>query len=437
MSEKINKLMKIFQELNDLGLWPRSISPPDPQALERIYNLDVDLYNRKYKLSVPDDRDIEEIREEYSKESKKIRERKRVKRAQKERRKRQEWKKLKETQFTYLGKGVSAKLSSTDENTELIKKLELPSIENADKLCEFLEIEFDQLVWMVYHRKNNRFSNYIDFEIPKKSGGVRKISAPKPYLKRVQYIIKEKILDKIVLPDHVMGFKNKTSIFDNAREHLNAEILINVDIENFFQSIRYFRVRSMFIRFGYSGEIATVLSLLCTKQYQKTVKIGEIIHYVFSESRYLPQGAPTSPVISNIIALPMDRNIKERVEKLGYRYTRYADDISISTIKRDKKIKAVMSIVHRTMTMHGFSINNNKTKIRGKHERQEVTGLVINSGEVRIPRWWRRILRARINRFISTNEGDPLSLLASIAYLDTTHPELANKYLQQIIDKTS
>ncbi|MCY3414279.1 MAG: RNA-directed DNA polymerase [Candidatus Heimdallarchaeota archaeon] len=420
MSEKVPNLNTKFQKLLALGLWPKSLSPPDPQTLERIYKLDLDLYNRLYNLSVPDDGTLDHIKAEYHSQSRKKRQKKIV--ASQPR-----------GLFQFLGEGVSAMLNHEVTDDSLLKKLKLPVLNSPTEVATFLEIDEKKLVGIIYHRRSNNYAHYIDFTIPKKSGGVRHISAPKPYLKRLQYKIKEQILDQLKLPKHVYGFSKRKTIFTNAKLHVDGEKLVNVDIKNFFPSIHFYRVRHFFHTLGYSGQVATILALLTTKQGQKKVEVAGKTYYAFTKERFLPQGAPSSPMISTMIALPMDMRIIERLTPLGCIYSRYVDDITVSS-EESFNVRAVVSILHRTLRMHGFIPNPKKFKILGITERQEVTGLIINSGEAKIPRVWRRNLRAAVHNFVTKGEGNPIALLSSIAYLKKTHPKHAKKLLKMIQD---
>lgn len=435
MSDKIPQLMKKFQELNELGLWPKTISPPDPQALERIYKIDLDLFKRKTHLSVPDDVSIDQLREDYIKKSKIIRANKRENTSKNKSRRKKMWKNLKEISFQHLGTGVSALLDQREENTEQILDQKLPSIPTAKELEDLLEMDKDKIRYIIYHRRTNQFSNYVNFDIPKLQGGVREISAPKPYLKELQYIIKEKILDNIPLPEHVTGFREGMSILDNAKRHLGATVIINVDIKNFFHSINFYRIRKFFHTLGYSGEISTALALICTKQKEKSVVIKDKKIFVFSNQRSLPMGAPTSPTLANHITLPMDKQIMLRMEKIGFRYSRYADDITVSSVEEKPKVQAALSILNRSLPMHGFKLNESKTRVRGKHEQQEITGLIINSGTPKIPRMWRKKIRSMVHHYYEHGEGELTQILASLSYLATTHPKIANSYLNKIQSK--
>lgn len=431
MSDKIPNLNKKFQEIYNLGLWPKLISPPEPQVLERLHNLDVDLYKRKYGLSVPDEGGAEilqRVRENHHAESKKKKNKKIVKKDKKK------WEKTRRENFIHLGKGVSARLSDKQMDTKLLKLHSLPKIADAKQLSKFLSLEIPVIKSLSYHRITHTYSNYVEFSIPKKSGGMRYISSPKPYLKSLQYKIKEDILDRVKLPEHVFGFKKGISNYDNATCHLKAEIIINIDIKDFFPSINFYRVRGLFTYLGYSGEIATVLSLLTTKQDSKRVEIGEQTYHSFSNHRYLPQGSPTSPAISNLVSLPMDYQLIRRVEPLNFKYSRYADDMTFSSVKNPAKIKAILSIARQTLDYYGLMANPNKVKVLGKGNRQEITGLVLNSGTVTIPRKWRRILRARIHHFLTKKAGDPVSILSSIEYLSKTHPKLAKSLKKKVLN---
>ena len=116
----------------------------------------------------------------------------------------------------------------------------------------------------------------------------------------------------------------------NAKPHIGSEVVINVDIEEFFPTVTFPRIRGVFRSFGYPETVATILALLCSEAEVSTVQLDGQTYYVGRGDRFLPQGAPTSPAITNIICRGLDARLTRTAEELGFRYTRYADDITFS-----------------------------------------------------------------------------------------------------------
>lgn len=201
-------------------------------------------------------------------------------------------------------------------------------------------------------------SLYKEFRIPKKSGGFRKIEAPTNDLKVRQLWIKENIIDKVAISQYAKGFKRNTSIYDNALPHVNKELVINVDIKDFFPSITYREVFKLYIYLGYTKQVAHLLAKLCT-----------------NSENVLPQGAPTSPGISNIVLLKLDKRLSELAKKSNCCYTRYADDITFSGAK---SIKSLLPLICSIVEEEGYQINRKKIRLQYSNQRQEVTGLTVN-----------------------------------------------------------
>lgn len=213
---------------------------------------------------------------------------------------------------------------------------------------------------------------YRSFTLQKRSGGSRTISAPYPSLLECQRWIKTNILDGVFLPNCVTGFRHKYSIIDNARMHCGRNELLKIDLKDFFPSIGIRRVLFVFNRLGYPPNVAYALSKLCTLDNQ------------------LPQGAATSPTLSNIIARSMDSRIYKICKANRLRYTRYADDIAIS----GKQIApGIRRMFFEIIEDEGFTINPDKVRFLAEGDRKIITGLDISSGAPRVTRKYRRELK--------------------------------------------
>jgi RNA-directed DNA polymerase len=220
---------------------------------------------------------------------------------------------------------------------------------------------------------------YRTYKIPKRNGGLRRIDEPLPTLKLIQRWVLDEILSHVKISEHAYAFAENCSIVKNAKPHLGSKKILSLDIQNFFGTIDFPRVYSLFSRLGYNNVIATTLSHLVTFK------------------GVLPQGAPTSPAISNIVALKMDRRFYAYAEKFNLKYTRYADDITFSG---KFKTGTVISFVKKVVEEEGFKLNEAKTRAMGRHQAQEVTGIITNV-RLQVPRHLRRKLR-QIAYHIST-----------------------------------
>lgn len=241
------------------------------------------------------------------------------------------------------------------EYNERLQSNDVPIIYNLRHLRKILKIrKRDQDKYF-----GNERNEYHHFNILKKSGGLREIEAPSDILKSYQLWIKESILDKIKISEYAKGFKKACSILNNAEKHVGKELVINLDLKDFFPSIQYHQVYRIFAYLGYTKEVAHLLTQLCT-----------------NKNNVLPQGSPASPVISNIVSLKLDKRLSGLAASYECDYSRYADDITFSG---NKRIKKMLPLVKSIITEEGFEVNENKLRLQYSFQRQEVTGLVVNT----------------------------------------------------------
>ncbi len=212
---------------------------------------------------------------------------------------------------------------------------------------------------------------YTVFTVPKKSGGVREIVAPISRIKHIQRKLATLLLEIYPEKNCVYGFHKGKNIKLNAEKHVNKRIIINIDLNDFFPSINFGRVLGLFksAPFAFNDEVAIALAQICC--YKKK----------------LPQGAPTSPIVSNFICWSLDNALLWFARKNKFVYTRYADDITFSTNLKEIPVefgfvindKLILSQELRNIIeTNGFKINENKTRYAFRNNRQKVTGLVVN-----------------------------------------------------------
>ena len=245
------------------------------------------------------------------------------------------------------------------------------SIKTNDELAEFFGLSYKDLADLIYKSADSK--KYFTFEIKKRNGGTRVIKSPNDDLKYIQRTLRNEFYDIYPGKASAHGFCQDKSVVTNAKQHLGKRYIFNIDLEDFFDSISFVRIRSLFQSnpFNFPYKVSTVLAHICCFQNS------------------LPQGAPTSPVLSNMIAWKLDANLQHLAKKSGCIYTRYADDITFSFTYQKSSIpkdiilfsedgpqpgKTLTSIIEK----NGFKINQNKVRFAGKNKRMEVTGIVVN-----------------------------------------------------------
>ena len=199
---------------------------------------------------------------------------------------------------------------------------------------------------------------YRRFEIPKKAGGARTILAPRTFLKAVQYYLLRFRLRSQPVSASATGFIRGRGIIHNARLHVGAPFLLNVDLQDFFGSVTPALVRRIYLNLGFPAATAEALTQLCT------FRGG------------LPQGAPTSPALSNLVFREIDHEIADLAAATRLTYSRYADDLSFSGLHPISR--NLLSELDRILSRQGFRLNRAKTRFAGPGQARYVTGLVVN-----------------------------------------------------------
>ncbi|OOV25060.1 hypothetical protein BXU11_16040 [Flavobacterium sp. LM5] len=255
----------------------------------------------------------------------------------------------------------------------------LPIIFDAFHLAVMIGIQPYRIINLI----RDRDALYHTYKIRKKSGGYRWIMSPQNDLKNIQNWIKTNILEKVEIHESANGFTKDKSIITNANEHIGKEIVLNIDLYRFFDTITEKRVYGLFKMLGYTEKLSYDLArLMCVnapKKYWKEIKKENKLNkkIIKLKSPVLPQGAPTSPIISNLLAKNLDISIFEYCNKSNLSYTRYADDMTISGDKKDlPNLKLIKGIIRK----NGFTVNIKKIKYISNHKKQTVTGITVNNG---------------------------------------------------------
>ncbi len=254
--------------------------------------------------------------------------------------------------------------------------------------------------WVIYKQPHR----YTSFEIPKSRGGTRQIKAPQEKLKTVQARLAELLQDCIADINETRGQKEKLShgfrrghsIITNAYQHRHRRFVLNVDLTNFFGNINFGRVRGF---------------LTSNRHFALSERTATVIAQTVCDENSLPQGAPTSPVVSNLIAHILDVRLAKLARRYGLHYTRYADDLTFSTNARcfpaeiallDSTDKWVAGpALDKAIVRAGFAINPKKTRIQLQQSRQDVTGLIVNE-KVNVRSEYQRTARAKCDHLFKS-----------------------------------
>ena len=372
----------ILEEMQRLGFWESSAAPSLSETLiKRETTIQQELnsllaQDRKYANR---EAMIKDMRKARMKAAKEKREQTRQKNKQKRLDKAEHWKQLQQQQIIFLGKEVSGGLNNTQSDAFKLQQFNLPVFNSMAELAQSMQLDLTRLRYLLFQRKVSRTSHYYVFELPKKSGGRRLIAAPKKQLKYLQQWLLNTVIHPLPVGDAVHGFTRNRSIVTNALPHLNKDIVINVDLKDFFPTISYQRVKGLFQKLGYSEQLATVFALISTQAETEEVEMDGIRYYVHSGERRLPQGSPASPAISNLIAYRLDKKVKGLADQFGFTYTRYADDLSFSASKEaERNISRFLYFLKKIISSEGFTIHPDKTHIMRSGNRQMVTGIVVN-----------------------------------------------------------
>lgn len=272
--------------------------------------------------------------------------------------------------------------------------MRIQEIETFKDVATALNIKTGHLRRLLFEEKDNLYS---EFQIPKKDGSFRTIYAPSKELLFIQKRLLIILENSVAVHQHSYGFVKGKSTVDNAQLHLKKNFLLNIDLENFFPSISSARVRSMFLKyFKLNNSVSSTLTNLCCHP-----------------DGFLPQGAPTSPIISNILCKTLDRELHKLAKKsFGSSYSRYADDISFSSnrlfkdnivIENNGNLVLGSSLIE-IISRNGFKINKSKVRLQKSNQHQEVTGIVVNN-KLNVDRRYIRKIRAMLHS-IENNIGD-------------------------------
>src|SRR5215468_2833387 len=357
------------------------------------------------------------------------------------------WLSYKRSHIVHLGPGVfwhdTADVDRFDADDPEKRRQDnaLPAVADIEALAKALGLTIPRLRWLAYHRDVDSGTHYHRWLVPKRDGSPRLISAPKPELKAAQRWITREVTEHLPVHGAAHGFLIGRSIVTNAVVHAGARIVVKLDIRGFYPTVTMRRVKGLLRRAGLGEQVATVMALLATESPREEVVTHGKTHYVALGPRSLPQGAPTSPSITNALCLRLDCRLSGLARKLGCRYTRYADDLTFSWHGDARsQVGALLRGVGAVVRAEGFEVHAKKTRVMRNGARQKVTGLIVNQAPAdrpaaRVPRAAQRALRAAIrNRELGRpGKGETLEQLQGMAaFVMTTDPARGRAFMARI-----
>lgn len=285
----------------------------------------------------------------------------------------------------------------------------LKSAVSLKDIADLLEVKVAMLSFILY--KKPKATLYSKFDIPKRHGGIREISAPEQHLKLIQHRLAKLLQDCVDEINELdgkendsdrlgvaHGFKRKRTIMTNARAHITRRYVFNVDLHDFFGTINFGRVRGFFLK---------------EKHFLLNPIVATVLAQIACHENKLPQGSPCSPVISNLIGHALDMLLVRLAHNSGCTYTRYADDLTFSTNKYSFPARIAVELdgkgdewiaghgLERLIARSGFSLNEKKTRMQYKDSRQEVTGLCVNR-KINVTATYRYRVRAMVDSLLKT-----------------------------------
>jgi RNA-directed DNA polymerase len=274
-----------------------------------------------------------------------------------------------------------------DHHAAWLAKYGLPELQTPEELARWLEVPLGRLAWLTgrffenERPQSEQVAHYHFHWVKKKTAGYRLIEAPKDLLKTVQTQILRGILDQVSAHPASHGFVKQRSIRSNAAPHVGSAWVLKLDLKNFYPSVSFSRVVAIFRSLGYCREVAIWLGRLTTSAIPSNLNSPDgLANTVWPyRSRHLPQGAPTSPALANLSAFSLDVRLNGMAAKYGARYTRYADDLTLSGPGQSiPALREIIPFAEWIVRNERFTTNKAKRRVLRRHQRQTVTGIVVN-----------------------------------------------------------
>ncbi len=274
----------------------------------------------------------------------------------------------------------------------------LPDLPTTGDIAKWLNLELPQLEWFAdiggrnFRADDERLRHYVYKWVAKRSGGFRLLEIPKSRLRALQRRLLHELLEYVPPHESAHGFRARHSCVTSAEQHVGQQVVVRLDLQDFFVSVSALRITALFRTLGYPEGAARVLTGFCTNQVPfRVLEARDPAKYDFEQPRpdwltrkrfqspHLPQGAPTSPALANLCAFNLDLRLQAAAESLDARYTRYADDLVFSGGRQfERGARRFISLVGAIALEEGFSINFHKTRVMSRGSCQKVNGIVVN-----------------------------------------------------------
>ena len=326
---------------------------------------------------------------------------------------------------------IASQMSTREDLLALLNRIKQDEVRelgfDADKFYPFTMKHL-----LYYCNPNHAFHRYRQFKIKKKSGGFRQITAPRnqSFMMLLQCV--NEILKAIYTPsDYAMGFTERRSVVTNAAVHKGQNYVFNLDLKDFFPSVEQARVwkRLQLAPFNFPVAIANLVAGLCSMRETRKDINGKITF-----AYILPQGAPTSPIITNMICDNLDRRLAGLAKRFGLHYTRYADDITFSSMHYVYAEKGEFrKELTRIISSQGFTINDKKTRLQKLGSRQEVTGIIV-SDKLNVAKKYVREIRSLLYIWEKYGYTDAISRFLPKYKAEKGHIKKGNPDLTNVLD---
>jgi RNA-directed DNA polymerase len=327
---------------------------------------------------------------------------------------------------------------------------QVPRWTTSAECAQALDLTEGELDWFAdsggWNRRAARSLRHYRYRwIPTASGGARLLEQPKPRLAELQRRVTRHVLDALPLHEAAHGFRKGRSAATCAAPHAGAALVVRMDLEGFFPTVSARRIHSLLLLAGYPEAVAKALSGLLTT----STPVDVLTTAPCREARllnklggtHLPQGAPSSPAVSNAVTYNLDRRLAALADVLGATYTRYADDLAFSG-SPGLPLHRLLPGMRKIVLAEGFRLRDSKTSVAAAHQRQRVAGLVVNSTPA-VPREDYDDLRALLHNCVRTGPGAQnrlghhdfrAYLLGRIGWVGGTHPARAAR-LRAMFDR--
>jgi hypothetical protein len=257
-------------------------------------------------------------------------------------------------------------------------------------------------------------SQYKKYLIPKKSGGMRRIYSPTPELRLLQYWVKENIFNYCQVSKYAMAYERGNSIKNNALQHIESNYFLYLDFTSFFESITGEAIEELLERENVIRKLR-----LCKSDI-------EMIKRICLYDNHLVIGSVSSPRISNCVAKKIDDRLVELLtQKGGFVYTRYSDDITVSS--KEYIPFEVIDIIRKCVGEFGFSINERKTRFSSPKKRKKLTGISVDNNQIGVGLAKKKEIKSMIYKYFKYGVGNPSAILGNMSFLKDIEPEYFNR----------